>query len=125
MQKKYAVEDLHELYGGEKDRLKVEQGSAQCSSDTLMGRLNGQDTLETSCSESSGDHDPSPEESTLDSKKNFLETSEDLVHSGAVWDIFRRQDVPKLIQYLEKHKKEFRHTSNRPVNTVSIHTDTL
>lgn len=46
-------------------------------------------------------------------------TSE-LVYGGAVWDIFRRQDVPKLIEYLKRHQKEFRHVSSLPVNTVRI-----
>ncbi|KAF3506743.1 hypothetical protein F2Q69_00002857 [Brassica cretica] len=57
---------------------------------------------------------------------NANESSE-AVHGGAVWDIFRREDVPKLIEYLERHKHEFRHFFNEPVESVThpIHDQTL
>lgn len=49
-----------------------------------------------------------------DKMLNGLETPD----GGAVWEIFRRQDVPKLEEYLTKHHKEFRHVDCQPVDQV-------
>ncbi|KAG5014904.1 hypothetical protein JHK85_021040 [Glycine max] len=45
-----------------------------------------------------------PFESSKRHKKKFTE------HLGAQWDVFRRQDVPKLIEYLKRHYAEFSYT---------------
>ncbi|CAA2991440.1 lysine-specific demethylase JMJ25-like [Olea europaea subsp. europaea] len=62
-------------------------------------------------------------EDSLQSGKDCHKT----VHAGAVWDIFRRQDVPKLIEYLQKHWKEFRYYTMSPSYSVvhPIHDQTF
>ncbi|KAH7866435.1 hypothetical protein Vadar_020406 [Vaccinium darrowii] len=62
-------------------------------------------------------------ESVSENKLNGLDKPD----GGAVWNIFRRQDVAKLEEYLRKHHKEFRHLDCKPVDQVfhPIHDQTF
>ncbi|KAL6550254.1 hypothetical protein OROMI_020742 [Orobanche minor] len=58
---------------------------------------------------------------------NISSVSADDALSGALWDIFRQQDVPKLEEYLKRHFKEFRHIYGNPLLEVvhPIHDQTM
>ncbi|XP_016650107.1 PREDICTED: lysine-specific demethylase JMJ25 isoform X4 [Prunus mume] len=109
------------------NEVEAEQEHVQCSSDMMIGRLGGKDASGFCFSGNNTVDDI--KKSNVRQTKDSLESNDglDAAHGGAVWDIFRNQDVPKLIKYLDKHKKEFRHINNHPVDSVvhPIHDQTL
>ncbi|XP_031500106.1 lysine-specific demethylase JMJ26-like isoform X2 [Nymphaea colorata] len=53
------------------------------------------------------------EEDSTDSRERLTSDS-----CGALWDVFRREDVPRLMDYLRKYSHKFRHTYCSPVEHV-------
>ena len=96
---------------------KMKEAIASTSGDKLPNRENGtckiEDQSVARCVKPEvngiaiGDQQPSSDKAT---------------YGGALWDIFRREDVPKLEEYLRNHFKDFLHVDQMPLKKVSYST---
>ncbi|GFZ02979.1 JmjC domain protein JMJ24 [Actinidia rufa] len=93
------------LKGGQRENIEkiqktFDEAEAKEPPDTNMNKRMDREVIETSTT---------LEENTVNCEDLSRVSGEIFqnTHPGAVWDVFRRQDVPKLMEYLRVHWKDF------------------
>lgn len=131
LKEKHAVHDQEELFGTScaddpeagKHALESDTQSKFETKDTTScreGLLAASKALNGNKSESSYSDNATASNSQKGGESLNDENCSRRVEGGAVWDIFRREDVSKIEEYLRKHHKEFRHIYCGPVEQVII-----
>lgn len=93
VKERHAAQDQEEI---SVFKIETGEGKKAAENDVQQVHLNESDQTQYLC----GKEDAGP---------NLLSCSFDDAESGALWDIFRQQDVPKLEEYIKRHFNEFRH----------------
>ncbi|OMO62493.1 hypothetical protein COLO4_33053 [Corchorus olitorius] len=102
--------------GDQEGKINVQQDDQDCYSSLNDNNLVKEFEMEES-RKVKVDQDKFRENGSSETSGKKIEEVEG-VEGGAVWDIFRRQDVPKLQDYLQKHFREFRYVHCCPVSQV-------